>query len=118
MTNKFYFIDPVSKPRMTQRDKWKKRPATSKYWEFKDKIKEHKVTVPECGAHVTFYIAIPKSWSKKKKLQFDGEPHQQKPDIDNLIKALLDAVYEDDAHIWNISATKLWSIDGGIEIVT
>ena len=29
-------IIPVAKPRMTQSDKWKKRPATEKYWKYKD----------------------------------------------------------------------------------
>ncbi len=28
----------VAKPRMTRSDKWKERPATSKYWAFKDLI--------------------------------------------------------------------------------
>ena len=32
-------IVPVAKPRMTQSDKWKKRPATDKYWKFKDDLK-------------------------------------------------------------------------------
>ena len=29
----------VAKPRMTQSDKWKKRPATTKYWKYKDDLK-------------------------------------------------------------------------------
>ena len=45
-----------------------------------------------------------------------GKPHQSKPDIDNLIKAFLDALLDDDAHVWDIRATKVWGTDGSIEV--
>ena len=32
-------IVPVAKPRMTQSDKWKKRPVVQKYWKYKDDLK-------------------------------------------------------------------------------
>lgn len=37
----------------------------------------------------------------------NGKPHQSKPDKDNLERALLDALFEDDAHIWDSRARKL-----------
>ena len=43
-------------------------------------------------------------------------PHQQKADLDNYAKAILDAIYDDDAHIHDIRITKLWATAGGIEI--
>jgi Holliday junction resolvase RusA-like endonuclease len=46
-----------------------------------------------------------------------GEYHQQTPDLDNLIKALGDAMYSDDSHIARICATKVWAEDGFIEIL-
>ena len=47
----------------------------------------------------------------------DKEPHQQKPDLDNLIKALFDAVNEDDSHIWDLrGVSKVWGDDGKIFI--
>ncbi|EOE1598687.1 RusA family crossover junction endodeoxyribonuclease, partial [Enterobacter hormaechei] len=52
----------------------------------------------------------------KKRQQFDGKPHQSKPDFDNLVKALSDAIYEDDAHIWDARITKLWGEVGQIII--
>ena len=31
-------VNPVAKPRMTQRDKWKKRPVVDKYYAYKDEM--------------------------------------------------------------------------------
>ena len=45
-------------------------------------------------------------------------PHRQKPDIDNLIKALLDALYADDSHVWKITAEKRWHYEGKIMVFT
>ncbi|MCY4883811.1 RusA family crossover junction endodeoxyribonuclease, partial [Salmonella enterica subsp. enterica serovar 1,4,[5],12:i:-] len=39
-----------------------------------------------------------------------------KPDFDNMVKALMDAIYEDDAHIWDSRVTKLWGEKGQIII--
>lgn len=36
---KVYNITPIPKPRMTRSDKWKKRPAVVRYFEYKDKIR-------------------------------------------------------------------------------
>lgn len=112
MASKTYDITPVAKPRMTRSDKWKKRPATAKYWAFKDEVKRLGIQVPESGAHVTFHMPVPGCGKDRV-----GKPHQQVPDVDNLVKALLDAIYEDDAHIWDIRATKLWSDKGMIEVL-
>jgi len=110
-----YPITPVGKPRMTQRDRWKKRPATDKYWAFCDACRFYGVSIENNDA-VIFHIPMPASWSKKKKTEYDGKPHQQKPDIDNLCKALLDAIYNDDAHIHAITLSKLWAYEGAIEV--
>ena len=56
---------------------------------------------------------MPKRWSKKKKKQFEGKPHQQRPDLDNYLKAWKDSVYEEDAIVWNVEATKLWTSGPG-----
>lgn len=61
-------------------------------------------------------MPLPRSWSQKKRREMQFAPHQQKPDIDNFIKALLDACLEDDAHVWSITASKLWAADGAIAI--
>jgi Holliday junction resolvase RusA-like endonuclease len=68
------------------------------------------------GATVVFFIEVPKSWTKRKKRLSIGEPHRQKPDLDNLIKALGDALYGDDSHIASIHASKVWASKPGISI--
>ena len=45
-----------------------------------------------------------------------GKPHQQKPDFDNLIKALSDAIHKEDSGIWDCRVTKVWAEEGAIEI--
>lgn len=113
---KIYKITPVAKPRMTRSDKWKKRPATDKYWKFKDQVREHGIEIPESGAHIVFVLPMPKSWSKTKRGHWDRMPHQQRPDKDNLEKALLDAVFDEDCRIWDSRVTKIWGVEGEIII--
>ena len=45
--------------------------------------------------------------------------HQPKltvPDVDNYVKALLDAVYDNDSEVWDFRGVKVWSDMGYIEI--
>lgn len=98
-----WVIEPMGKVRMTQSDKWKKgpkmRPVVRRYWAYHDRLRELGVTV-ENGDEVHFHIQMPKSWSKSKKALHDGTPCLSKPDTDNLVGGLVDAVHENDAHIW------------------
>lgn len=87
-----------------------------RYRAFCDHVRLLGVTLPESYAHVTFVIPMPKSWSKKKRAEMDGKPHQSKPDKDNLEKALMDALFTDDSHIWDSRVTKLWGETGKIII--
>lgn len=116
MSIKIYPIAPVAKPRMTRSDKWNKRSVVMRYRAFCDDIRARNCTVPESGAHITFHIPMPKSWSNKKRAEMHGKPHQQTPDVDNLTKALLDAIYTDDSGVWDMRTTKRWSEIGCIEI--
>lgn len=60
---------------------------------------------------VDFYFKTPKSWSKKKAE--NAFYHSSKPDLDNLVKSVLDAfngiVFKDDAQVVEIIARKFWS---------
>ena len=48
-----------------------------------------------------FQIKMPVSWSKKKKDSLRGKPMQSRPDIDNLVKAILDSLFPDeDSMVW------------------
>lgn len=110
-------ITPVAKPRMTQRDKWAKREVVQQYYAFKDNLR---VMVRYAGyqlgdqVRLIFLLPMPQSWSKKKREDMNGKPHQQKPDVDNLCKSFLDSLTDDDSNVWNIAASKLWAEEGAI----
>ena len=60
---------------------------------------------------------MPASWSEKKKKEMDGKPHQQKPDIDNLEKAFLDALCKDDSYVYAHAGEKYWGREGAITVM-
>jgi Holliday junction resolvase RusA-like endonuclease len=90
-------ITPVAKPRQTQKDKWAKRPSVLKYRAFADEVRLKMGGVDLNGADVTFWMPMPKSWSKKKRYAMAGSWHTGKPDLDNLLKALMDALNKSDS---------------------
>ena len=53
-------------------------------------------------------IRMPASRSKKKKAAMTGKPHRQRPDVDNLGKALFDALFKEDSCIAQSFARKFW----------
>ena len=105
---KRYQITPIPKPRLTRQGRFTDR--AKRYYQFAEDVREFGIQVPESGAKLSFFIPMPKSWTKKKKAHMIGTPHQQTPDIDNLIKAVLDAIYEDDKVVWDIRASKHWAV--------
>ena len=120
--NQVYLIDikPVGKPRMTQRDKWAKRKCVVNYFAYCDALRSY---VAENAMEltptldITFYIEMPKSWSKKKREAMYMKPHQSKPDLDNLVKAYCDALYDDDAGVYAIQCAKYWSDENEIKVI-
>jgi Holliday junction resolvase RusA-like endonuclease len=70
--------------------------------------KSKRFSIPAHGLSVTFFLPVPKSWSKKKKKLHHGMLCQSKPDIDNLVKAFFDSLVSEDKHIASISMTKRW----------
>lgn len=112
-------VAPFAKPRMTQRDRWAKRQIVRDYFAFRDTVKQEierllalqnnddkKKSWEELD--IGFFIPMPKSWSKKKRSEMAGTPHKQRPDLDNYIKGLLDALLEEDCKVWRVSARKIW----------
>jgi len=114
----------VPKPRMTQRDKWRERPCVLRYRAFKDELmllarsqgyQVGKMDIDRIDAVVQ--LPMPKSWSKKKRQAYQGQPHQQKPDADNLLKAICDALLEDDSRVWHKVITKYWGTEGRLDLI-
>lgn len=106
---------PMGKPRMTQRDVWKKRPCVVRYraWTDKARAAAGKLTAGPQNVSWTAYFAMPKSWLQSKKDKMRGGPHQQKPDRDNCDKALLDSLFKDDSGISDGTLRKRWDDGNG-----
>ncbi len=109
---KLIAIEPMGAPRMTQRDRWKGRPVVERYHAYKDTLRLAlpSYALPEV-LRIEFHIAIPKSYSKKKRLSLYGQYHTEKPDIDNLVKAFMDT-FGSDAHVAVVRAGKYWCAEG------
>lgn len=102
----------IPKPRMTRADTWKKRPIVLHYFQFKDEInKQAKNQDFILGGdfNILFKIPMPKSWSNKKRVEFDNTPHKSRPDLDNLLKAVQDCLLKEDGLVWKVTAIKLWT---------
>ena len=61
---------------------------------------------------ITFFMPIPKSTPKKKRSKLVSSPHSKRPDIDNLIKFVLDAansiIFYDDSLVYSVTAQKIY----------
>lgn len=87
-----------------------------RYWTFKDELRKHLKGDLEPRFTVVFSVPMPKSWSKKEKVLMNGKPHQAKPDIDNYLKAFMDAMCVDDSYVYWVCASKRWATEGSITI--
>ena len=69
----------------------------------------------------TFYVPIPKSWSKKRRDEAEGQPVTVKPDWDNRGKIYGDILngiaYSDDAQICSALCEKFYSATPRVEII-
>jgi Holliday junction resolvase RusA-like endonuclease len=87
-----------------------------RYRAFADECRLKRVKIEQSGQKITFFIPMPKTWSKKKRDLMRLQPHQQTPDVDNLLKAVLDATHKQDCAVWSLWAEKRWSDYGAIVI--
>lgn len=76
-----------------------------------------------CCMTLTIGRSVPKSWSKKKQaMAIKGEIRPtSKPDLDNYIKGILDAIntviVKDDSRVVGINAIKRYQSSPGVDIV-
>lgn len=65
-----------------------------------------------CKLTVTAIFEPAQSWSKKKRAEALWNPHTQKPDLDNCVKAILDGLnriaFADDSQVCQIECRKMW----------
>src|SRR5688572_7856631 len=88
---------PVGQPRMTRRDKWKRRPCVMRYRAWADSARIAAGVLPDPSKVISFdwkaFFPPPDSWSKKRRAEAIGKPHRSSPDRDNIDKAILDALF-------------------------
>lgn len=97
--------------------------TTNEYKSFKNKVGKdimEQITMPIdkeaiCSVNMTFFYAIPKSYSKSKRTSLQGQYKESSPDIDNICKSLLDSftgvLYNDDKQIVKLQATKKYGYE-------
>ena len=106
-------ITPCPKPRMTKADRWRKRQSVLKFFAFRDAVRQwpretmHNKILEMESFEIEFHVPMPKSWSKKKRGYMNGAAHQQRPDLDNYLKAWKDSVFEEDSVVWRVKASKM-----------
>lgn len=120
-----YYGQPCGMPRMrTRRTKFgilhyvpPKAPGTLFRNAIRLKAVEQKKLVGPVALRIECLFAMPTSWSKAKKAKHFGKPHTQKPDGDNVAKAVMDGltaagVWPDDAVVWSLEIRKVWAVQG------
>ena len=134
----FFNITPQTNIRATQNDRiffripkdklypsgLRRRNQLEKYNDYKADLREiakkKNFFFPEQGLEINFYIPTPKSWTHYKKREMNGQLHQQRPDLSNLLKAIEDALLVEDkkiAHYHSISKRWVNSSQGYIELL-
>ena len=111
------------RPRFNMYTKRTYTPSKTKNYEdmisysFYNKYKKFKPLSSNLEVHLIFYFEIPKSYTKKQRLEIQNgtvRPNK-KPDIDNCIKSVLDALnkvaYNDDTQILKIIAEKKYTFE-------
>lgn len=104
------------RPRFRNTGRFVQTYMPTSYTKHKDFIREQMPNAlldGELKVTLSFYFKPPKSWSKRKKLLAIGQYKRTKPDIDNLIKTVLDAandkVWQDDKQIVEINSLKQYA---------
>lgn len=110
LQHKVLYLVPFGKarPRVTQNGTYMPR----EYRENKVKLRQQFGTVLVEGLLKLSVVAVrpmPKSWSQQQRRLMDGEPAQPSPDLDNILGAIMDALFpKNDNHIVSIEAHKIW----------
>jgi len=121
---KIFNATPIaaSRPKVTKRGTYYAEPYNTFKQNFALWAKMNYKTILEgaLGVNIYFYMPIPKSLSKKKYEEIKGAYHIKRPDVDNLVKAVLDGLngfaYKDDSQVAQLSVTKRYSETPRIEI--
>lgn len=113
-------LQPIGKPRMTRRDKWAQRPSVVRYREWADEARRQvnlfSLPANPLRLKIVAYFEMPKSWSKAKRAELAGQPHRQKPDWDNVAKAVQDIFWAEDQVVAEGHVLKFWDDGNGARV--
>lgn len=115
----------VPKPRQTQADKYFLRPEVARYRAYANDLckaamltRASNALLSAVSVECLFVMPFPKSYSKKIREQLAGRPFQQRPDVDNLAKAVLDSLWpKDDSQIAEAYALAIWDDGKGARVM-
>lgn len=113
-------IDPVAKARPRVAHGHAYTPKRTQEYESSIALWTHHMKFNGAvSLDVSFIMPMPKSWSKKKRAAMNGKPHTARPDIDNLVKALMDGMIclKDDCTVYAVRADKKYGERGEVRIV-
>jgi Holliday junction resolvase RusA-like endonuclease len=90
-----------------------------RYRAFADELRLRVGPVPALplSLHVSAWLPMPKSWSRAVREEMRGSYHRSKPDADNILKAVMDALIPDDACIAIALIEKRWEDETGPGLV-
>jgi Holliday junction resolvase RusA-like endonuclease len=124
MQEYFFKIKPKAKarPRVTSRGTFMPKDYTDYKRELAVLAAIKGFKLDEESLNIRFYFEPPKSMNKKvlKKHEREsllGTYHKAKPDLDNLVGAVMDALLSDDSSIASITAQKFYGRENGVSIL-
>lgn len=109
---------PLARPRFSQGHVWDCQTTEKLRDGLAIKLQHGKSALYSSPLHleVTFIFGVPQSYSNAKKLSMLQSPHIKKPDLDNLVKYLMDIcigiIYTDDKFVTSITAHKQYGSSG------
>ena len=120
--------DPVGKarPRATATGNFVRMYTPKKTTQYEELVRRcfaeagGKISSGPVRLSLSMYSQMPQSWSKKKLQELAYTGCEKKPDIDNVIKIIGDALngvaYKDDSSIVSVTATKQWAAEGCVVV--
>jgi len=103
-----------ARPRVTQNGTY----MPTDYAEQVEQLRWAFGSVPGGLVHVsvTAVRQIPSSWSQKKQAAAVGRYAKPKPDADNILGAVMDALFEDDDRVISVFCEKVWGKEHALKI--
>lgn len=121
---------PIAKPRLTKSSHWGKtmpdgsfqyyNKSVGMYFEWSSKCRKAATSTdekmpldhPYVGITATFIFPIPNHFSDKKRRDCEGRRMETRPDLDNLLKGVMDSIFHKDSIISSATVLKRYAYEG------